>query len=191
MRWLSGNIHTFSTEELQTTYRQLSPSRQAYIQRLKRQEDRDRSLAAEALLQKLLMQLGYTGAQLHRKENGQPYLTGCDLCVSISHSHDMVACAVSSEPVGIDIEQIRPIKARLCRHVCTPAEMDYVWQGPPPADDTLCQDREVLTRFFEVWTGKEAYFKKSGTGITDLKSVDTRTLPCQKQLADDYILQIL
>ena len=191
MHWLSRKIHTFSPEVLQQVYLQLSPTRKTYIDRLHRQADKDRSLAAEALVYQLLEQQGITGAQLHRKENGQPYLTGCQLHVSISHSGDMVACAVSQESVGIDIEQIRPIKARLCHHVCTPAEMDYVWQGPPPADDTLCQDPAVLTRFFEIWTGKEAYFKKAGTGITDLKSVNALCLPCQKQILEDYILQVL
>jgi phosphopantetheinyl transferase len=29
----------------------------------------------------------------------------------------------------------------------------------------------LLTRFFKIWTAKEAYFKQQGTGITDLKAV--------------------
>lgn len=191
MHWLYRKIQTFSPEQLQKVYSQLSPDRKAYIDRLHRQEDRDRSVAAEALVYQLLEQLGVTGAQLHRRENGQPYLTGCHLHVSISHSAQVVACAVSDKPVGIDIEQIRPIKPRLCRHVCTPEEMEYVWQGQIPTDDTLCQDAAVLTRFFEIWTGKEAYFKKLGTGITDLKSVNILPLPRQQQTLEDYIVQIM
>ena len=191
MQWLSGNINTFSQEALQQAFRQLSSSRREYILRLKRQEDRDRSLAAELLVQKLLAEAGITGATLHRRENGQPYLTGCDLHVSISHSHDMVACAIDHEAVGIDIEQIHPIKPRLCHHVCTPEEMAYVWQGAPAPDGDLCREPAVLQRFFEVWTGKEAYFKKLGTGITDLKSVNILPLPRQVHLLSGYVLQIL
>lgn len=191
MHWLCSNIDTFTPRQLEAVYTQLSSDRKAHIDRLHRQEDRVRSLAAEALVYQLLRQLGIPGAQLCRRENGQPYLSGCDLHVSISHSGQMVACAVSDQPVGIDIEQIRPIKARLCRHVCTREEMDYVWQGLPPADDTQCQDKAVLTRFFEIWTGKEAYFKKQGTGITDLRAVNILPLKRRMHLIEDYILQIL
>ena len=100
-------------------------------------------------------------------------------------------CAVSREPVGIDIEEIRPIKIKLCDRVCVDEEKSYVlgdWQG---ADDGLCKDPEVTQRFFEIWTGKEAYFKKLGTGITDLKSVNILHLPRQVEIADGYMVQMI
>ena len=189
MRWLCCNIDAFSQEYLQQALLQLSPSRQEYITRLQHKKDQDRSLSAELLVQKLLRSMGIHGAILHRKENGQPYLTGCDLQVSISNSHGKVACAVDIAPVGIDIERMDPIKLQMCRHVCTPEEKAYVLAGLP--EDGFCEDPAVLQRFYEIWTGKEAYFKKLGTGITGLKSVNILPMQRQIHIADNYMIQIL
>ena len=48
-----------------------------------------------------------------------------------------------------------------------------------------------MQRFFEIWTAKEAYFKKCGTGITNLKSVNSLTLSRQMHILGDYILHII
>ena len=183
-------ISDFSHTRLQQAYAQLSPSRKVYIDRLRRQEDKHRSLAAELLILDLLEKYyGITSATLHRKDSGEPYLTGCDLHISISHSDEMVAGVVSHVPVGIDIERIRPIKLSMCRHVCTPEETAYLQADTDPSE--RCQDPIILERFFEIWTAKEAYFKKCGTGITDLKSVNILTLSREVHKIEDYILQII
>lgn len=187
MHWLWCNTADFSENDLQQAYACLSPSRKEHIDRLRQTEDKRRSLAGELLVYKLLREhYGITGAVLQRKPNGQPYLTGCDLHVSIAHSGQMVACAVSHQPVGIDVEQIRPMDLKICRHVCVPEEDAYIGYGQQPS-----QDPGMLRRFFEIWTAKEAYFKKCGTGITDLKSVNVLTLPRQTHHIGDYILQII
>ena len=119
MHWSYRNTASFTSDELQYAYSQLSPSRKAHIDRLRPQEDKRRSLAAELLVQELLQSLGISNAVLHRHPNGQPYLTGCNLHVSISHSDQMVACALSTNPIGIDIERIKPLDFKICRHLCT------------------------------------------------------------------------
>ena len=192
MHWSCCDIASFSADELQRAYEKLSPSRKEHIDRLHRQKNKDCSLAAEVLVQRLLEEhYGVTGAELHRKENGQPYLTGCDLYVSISHCEQKVACAVSCDPVGIDIERIRPVNLKLCRHVCVVEEKAYVLGETRGYEDRECQDSDVLRRFFEIWTAKEAFFKKNGTGITDLKSVNILPLPRQVHMVEDYLVQIL
>ena len=192
MHWTYCDTAAFSAGELQKAYAELSASRKEYIDRLRQEKDKIRSLTGELLLQRLLTEhYGVERAQLHRRENGQPYLTDCDLFVSITHCEDQVACVVSREPVGIDLEKIRPIDLKLCRHVCLPEEKAYVLGDHPEDQAGVCQDRQTLERFFEVWTAKEAYFKKCGTGITDLKSVNVLPLPRQMHRLDDYILQIL
>lgn len=190
MHWTYCNIRNISPEVLQDTYAQLTQSRKAHIDRLQQEQDKRRSLTGEFLARKLLAEhYGDTTAQLHRKDNGQPYVTGRDLYVSIAHCNDLVACAIGSVPVGIDIEQIRPITPALCRKVCVEEELDYLQLGN--CENKRCQDPEVLRRFFEIWTAKEAYFKKCGTGITNLKSVNILTLPRQVHEIGDYILQII
>ena len=188
MHWSYCQTADFSDESLQQLYAQLSPSRREYMMRLRQAEDRTRSLAAELLVYRLLQErYAITGAQLHRKPNGQPYLTGCDLQVSISHCDDLVACVLSRNPVGIDMERIRPVTQGLCRRVCVDEELAYL----QIAQEEDLQNPEVLRRFFEIWTAKEAYFKKQGTGITDLKSVNILPLRRQTYTFGDYILQIL
>jgi 4'-phosphopantetheinyl transferase len=178
MHWSYCDTAAFSSEELHSAYLHLSPSRKAHIDRLRQQEDKLRSLTAELLVQKLLKEhCGVTDAVLHRNPNGQPYLTGCDLHVTISHSDQMVACALSADPIGIDIERIRPLDFKICRHLCTEEEKAYCG--------------EDLHRLFEIWTAKEAYFKKQGTGITDLKSVNILPLNRQIHIIGDYMVQIV
>jgi len=189
MEWLCRDMTAFSAEALERALETLSPSRKEHILRLRRQEDRARSLAGELLARELLQKLGITGATLHRAANGQPWLTGCEKHISIAHCDQKVACAVSEDPVGIDIERIRPIKRQLLRHVCVEEEARYVL-GEYEGEDLL-QQPEVLQRFFEIWTGKEAYFKKQGTGITDLKAVNILPMKRQMYLLDGYMLQII
>ena len=190
MHWSCCDTADFTKEALQQAYAHLSSSRKEHIDRLRQPEDRARSLAAELLVQRLLQeQYAVTGAVLHRRVNGQPCLSGCDLHVSISHCGRTVACALSREPVGIDVEKIRPIDLSICRHVCTEAENAYV--GTDGSEGHACQDPAILRRFFEIWTAKEAYFKKQGTGITDLKSVNILPLQRQTHIVGEYILQIL
>ena len=180
MYWQYAFMDDFSREAYAAAYSALTPSRRTHIDRLRLEKDKQRSLAAELLLKRVLREhCGITDVQLHRAENGRPYLTGCDLFVSLSHCEDLVACAVSTEPVGIDAERIRPIKRTLPDHVCTEDELQYVQEG------------DSLHRFFEIWTAKEAYFKKCGTGITSLKSVSV--LPLKRQLfcVGDYLVQIM
>ena len=192
MRWSYCATDAFSTEELHIAYLHLSSSRKVHIDRLKRQEDKLRSLVAELLVQRLLQEhYGIKDAVLHRHPNGQPYLTGCDLFVSISHSDQMVACAISEAPVGIDIEKIKPMSLRICRHLCVEEEKEYLFSGSNLSETDDCQDPAVLRRLFEIWTAKEAYFKKCGTGITDLKSVNILPLDRQIHIIGDYMVQIV
>lgn len=191
MHWLCRKTEDFSRESLDQALSQLSPSRYAHILRMRHQKDRDRSVAAQLLVQELMAQLGLPSAPIHRAENGQPYLENSDLCISLSHSGDMVACALSDVPVGIDIEKIRPMDLRLCRRYFTSEEQAFVLGDMVIPENPVCEDPAVLNRFFEVWTGKEAYFKRLGTGITDLRSVNILPLQRQCHQIDGYMLQIL
>ena len=191
MQWLFCTIDAFSPQERQQAFLQQSSSRAEHVSRLRRQEDRDRSLTAQLLVQKLLCHNGITHGVLHRKENGQPFLTGCDLQVSISHCGQMVVCALSPDPVGIDVEFVRSFDLRLCDRACTPEETEYILDGHPFPQETACQDPAVCRRFFEIWTAKEAYFKKLGTGITDLKSINVLPLPREIHIIENHIVQIM
>ncbi len=93
-------------------------------------------------------------AQVARSPRGRPYFPHePSLHLSISHSADVWACAISDAPVGLDIEYLRPCDfTRIAARFFHPDEADYVRQGGEAA-------------FFEVWTAKESFVKCTGQGI--------------------------
>lgn len=191
MEWTLRHIDDFSPTEAERTYRGLSASRKSRIDRLKNEDARRCSLLGEYLVKELLnAKYGIENAVIECAENGRPFLQDSPLFISISHSHRLVACAVDDKPVGIDIEKRKPIHPKLIDRVCCPAEKEYVLNGSNPPSDEVA-DEGILTRFYEIWTGKEAYFKAQGTGITDFQSVNLLTLERQVVPLGEYILQIV
>lgn len=82
----------------------------------------------------------------------------CDFChFSLSHSETAVAVALSDSPIGIDIEQIKPVKNRekVAKKILTEAELeDY---------QRLTVNPKAANAFLlEIWTKKESVFKRGG-----------------------------
>jgi 4'-phosphopantetheinyl transferase len=79
--------------------------------------------------------------------------------LALSHSHDVVACALTATPVGIDIES--PRRARdvtaLAQIACDDAERALL-QARPQA--------ERAPFFYELWTAKEAWIKRWAQAMT-------------------------
>lgn len=69
---------------------------------------------------------------------------------NISHSKGAVVLVTDEVPVGIDIEQIRPVDEKLKDYISNEEENRYI--------------KDELT-FYEVWTNKESLLKAIGTGI--------------------------
>ncbi len=90
-------------------------------------------------------------------EHGKPYIPSRpDIHFSISHCKTAVACAVSTNPVGIDIETIRPLRESVMTYAMNEMEIHQILTAPSP-DET----------FIELWTKKEALLKLTGEGIND------------------------
>lgn len=174
MKWKMGYIGDLTDAQYNAVYAELSASRKARIDSLKQEKARKRSLLATQLLHDLLGDCAIESA-----ENGRPYVNGDHVYISISHSGDAVACAVNDSPVGIDIEKIRPIERKLIEYVCTAREREYVLAAEDPQ-----------LRFFEVWTAKEACFKR-GECEVGLRAIETVSLPKQTQVIDGYYLTIV
>ena len=87
---------------------------------------------------------------------GKPVLEGReDLHFSLAHCAGMAACLVSPTPCGVDVEAIRPLRARVIRRAFTPDEARQI-AGSPCPDET----------FFRLWTLKESFVKATGAGIS-------------------------
>ena len=89
-------------------------------------------------------------------KNGKPYIKNHEnIFVSISHSKDLVVCAVADVSVGVDVEKIRPYNSSVARKVLHKTE--------PMSDSD----------FTKEWTVFEATFKLKGTGHFNFKSHKT------------------
>lgn len=188
MIWDYCRVSSLTQDDYDRLLEGLSASRRARICRLRKEEDRRRSLAGEGLAKALLQQhFGMEHIALESAPNGRPFVPGDEVFLSIGHCEDLVVCAVSQTPVGIDIERIRPFDLRAAELICVPQELEYVQNGKALNKD----DPTQLQRFFEIWTAKEAWFKQQGTGITDFHKVNTLTLQRQQFRMQDYLVQIV
>jgi 4'-phosphopantetheinyl transferase len=92
-------------------------------------------------------------------EHGKPYL--CDyenIHFNISHCKGLVACALSEESIGVDVELIQEFKDSLPKRVLSEEEQEFLMKHQ--ADEA--QYRE---QFFRFWTLKESYIKWDGRGF--------------------------
>jgi 4'-phosphopantetheinyl transferase len=101
-------------------------------------------------------------------QHGRPQLPGTGLNVSVSHSGEVVAVALTRcGPVGVDVEAVRAIDfAAIAESVCTPAERIEV---------------RTEADFFTIWTRKEAVLKATGEGLSrpmsDLEVTSSASAP--------------
>ena len=179
MKWLFCKTTDITTEEYNVIYKGLSSSRKAHIDRMKKLEDKQRSLAATKLLTRLLAECGESDFALETLENGKPQLVGSNLFFSLSHSGEGVVAAVDSQPIGIDIEKIKPIDEKLIDYVCKAKEKEYVLSEKASAD----------YRFLTVWTAKEAFYKKNGS--VGVRAVDTTLFQKSVHKIEDFIITIV
>jgi len=153
------NINDVTDNQLAAVFDMMSPQRQQRVLRLRRDEDRRRTLAAEMLARRLLC--ARFGAEpkasaIENAESGQPVLVGLPGYISLSHSGSWVMCALSDQPVGADIEIISDRGQGLLEKICSDEEQAYV----------LCSGQHDPIRFFRIWTAKEACLKRAGKGLS-------------------------
>ena len=88
-----------------------------------------------------------------RAEGGKPFfLHAPDLHFSISHSGGIWTCAFGDTPLGLDLQQIKPIRETgIARRFFHPNEIAYLEEHPDA--------------FFPLWTAKESYVKLTGRGV--------------------------
>jgi 4'-phosphopantetheinyl transferase len=94
-----------------------------------------------------------------RGAHGKPALVGHELEFSFSRSGQWALLAVSRDrPVGVDVERVKPGRAvdRIARRRFAPAE----------AAALARQEGDRAAAFHRCWTGKEAYAKGLGAGLT-------------------------
>ena len=135
------DLRQVTEEQLRQWNRWLASSER---QRMERYRDAREHLCGEGLIREMLAQkLGRAPEDIAitRSDSGKPLTEGAFF--SISHSGNVVLCAVSDLPVGVDIERLRPVPAHL-------------------SDRFGTQEPE---EFFRLWTRMEARMKCVGGTI--------------------------
>ena len=188
MKWYKYNINDMTEQLYQGYLAMMCECRRARVENKSLHEDRARSVAAEMLLRMALSEtfgVSEEDITILEDERGAPYADKIDVHVSISHSGDYAVCAIADCPVGIDIEKIRPINMRVAERTFSVGELEYLGADGKMTD-------EVLLRFYEIWTAKEAYGKMLGTGILLKDTVDTAKLEnIQREYPNGYVISII
>lgn len=170
--------------ELQPAARDLS----AHLEILDRQEqervqrfhfaaDSERYAVAHGNLRRILgayLNLAPEKLCFRNNQFGKPELAGeTSLKFSLSHSKSIAVLAVDySQPVGVDVEDVRPIEAEVA---------DGHFSATELGDLRRLQGEAWLAGFYRCWTRKEAILKAEGVGLSRaLDSFDVSLLPDKK-----------
>ncbi len=166
MVYIDDRLQRFTTAEVDSLIATFPPQRAELLARYRNESARRQGALAYFLLCRALREdFGIAEPPVFSfGEHGKPFLAEHpDLHFNLSHCRVAVACAVSSSPVGIDIESIRKARPDLVRRTMNDDEAQSIISSSDP-------DRE----FTILWTRKEAVLKLSGRGIVDdMKSVLT------------------
>ena len=107
----------------------------------------------------LLAEFGYTDFDLYYDENGKPHLKD-GKHISITHSFEFSAVAVSDNVIGVDIEKQRE-KIGVIAHKFVDYEFNYLKDSDP----------EYVRKLTVIWCAKESLYKLFATpGLSFLQN---------------------
>ncbi|MCK4764361.1 MAG: 4'-phosphopantetheinyl transferase superfamily protein [Candidatus Aminicenantes bacterium] len=133
--------------------------KQDKVKKFYRREDSLRTLLADLLVRNLVIEktnLRNEEISFSYNEYGKPTLNDVEnFHFNVSHSGEWIVCAVDSEPVGVDVEEIAPVDLDISRNYFSPDEHS----------DLLSQE-DRIAYFFTLWTLKESYIKIVGKGLS-------------------------
>lgn len=154
----------------------VSEYRRCKVERLRRRDDRNASLAAGILLAHALRECAGIDERLvtyEKNKAGKPFIK--DIQFSISHTEGCVAAAIGSEPCGIDVERVRRIPDSIVNRLYSDEDKKYVMSCARPDIYSTC-----------VWTRREAYSKMTGTGIL-MKDEEQQKVMDNRHMAEKNI----
>jgi len=135
---------------------------------------RDRYIVAHGAMRCILAEtLGRAPEELAFVSNawGKPELAEAGApFFNLSHTANLGALAIGWRcPIGVDVEQVRPVEPEVTRHTFSPAELAELSRLPR---------RDWLQGFYCCWTRKEAVIKALGLGLAQpLDAFDVTLAP--------------
>jgi len=151
--FISKEKHEFLLDKYLPAF---SQEAQQDILRYRRWQDAQLSLLGKVLLQYgLRTRYNISEAETGILPNKKPYLKGHHLHFNISHSKDLVVCAIAEYALGIDIEFNDPKVSYL----------DFKFQMTNYEFQEIDNSDNKTKGFFTYWTRKEAVIKAHGAGM--------------------------
>jgi 4'-phosphopantetheinyl transferase len=144
----------------------LSPDEQIRADRFHKSLDQERFMVARGMLRQIIGQyLKQPPPSLifSYGDHGKPMIANLEF--NLSHTSDLALLAIAIDrPVGIDLEQIRPMEnlTKLAARFFTAEEHQTIMAADESGRTEL---------FFRIWTSKEAYLKAIGVGLGGLQSI--------------------
>lgn len=132
----------------------LSEVRIERILKYQHEKGRRQSLGAGLLLKEVLHRFGKGEAHIRFGQNGKPETEG--IYFNISHSGNLVICAVSDLPVGCDVEVVGTYHEGVVRRFFSEKEKFYL-------ENIAVTERSRA--FYRIWTARESYMKLTGEGM--------------------------
>lgn len=118
-------------------------------------KDQKLSCGAQLLLNKMLFEENVDNPEYAEDFYGKPYVDNYDVEFNLSHSRQMVACAVSDKSVGIDIEYVdNDMNMDIARHYFYNEEYE-----------NIILSKNKTGEFFKYWVLKESFMKYTGLGF--------------------------
>ena len=141
-------------------YAKMPKYRREKIDLLKQRDDKMRSLGAGVLLARALKSVGVNeNAEISVGKNGKPFLRDIEYVhFNLSHSGNLVMCAISNMEVGCDVERVKNGRLGVAERFFTPEEREFINIGK--------NEKEKNERFFRLWTLKESFIKANGAGLS-------------------------
>jgi 4'-phosphopantetheinyl transferase len=147
--------------EFQQMLRGVSEDRRAQAAKFRKPEDANRAMIGERLTRAVFcekFQVRNEEIVFAKNRYGKPYAVGNpSFHFNLSHSGRWIVCVVDEQPVGIDIEQIKPVDLEVAKLFFSKEEYRYLLEK---------EEHERLGCFYEIWTMKESYVKWMGRGLS-------------------------
>ena len=140
-----------TTEELK---RMLNNS--AIIEKIEERYGNEKRRREQLISHLLLMHLLGEAKEIKHFPNGAPTIESReDIHISISHSRKSIAVAISTKPIGIDIEEIERNQYKLHKKFTTPKEQEWI------NNCTQSSQKQLISTI--IWSAKEAIYKLANT----------------------------
>lgn len=136
------------------------------VQRFVHDSDKIRAIISEILIRSIYCTISKKANDeivFMKNDFGKPYINNSDdFYFNISHSSDLVVCAIDYNEVGVDVEVIQHLDNDILKRISTEKEYSILKTKENIDEYSIC-----------LWTRKEAYLKYLGTGLSEeIQSID-------------------